>query len=94
MTITELMEKVAERTGSDSVVAHGFVQSFLDIIIERLDAGDEVKIRGLGTFQWVDVPSKTMPATYGIGELANFKEVPGGRKLKFFPAKQFKSRRS
>lgn len=92
MTITELIEIVAERTGAEPAVVHGFFQSFADVMIERLDAGDEVKIRGLGTFRWVDVPGKKLPVykrkAMGITHL------PGGRKLKFIPSKQFRSRRT
>jgi len=92
MTITELVEMVAERTGAEPAVVHGFFQSFVDAMVERLDAGDEVKVRGLGTFRWVDVPGKKLPLhkRKGLGVT----HLPGGRKVKFFPAKQFRSRRT
>jgi hypothetical protein len=100
MTITELMEIVAEMTGAEPDVVHGFFQSFVDVMVERLDAGDEVKIRGLGTFRWGDVPESKIPigADYGPhgDDFGNTRYLvaPTGRKLKFFPAKQFRSRRT
>jgi len=93
MTITELTEIVADRIGAETDLVHGFFQSFVDVIIERLEAGDEVKIRGLGSFRWVDVREMKVPAGKNMpkSELLHY---PVGKKVKFFPAKQFKSRRN
>lgn len=84
MTLTELVEELARRTGAEHEVAWGFSKSLIDLIVERLDQGHEVKIRELGTFKWVDVPSKTMPGG---------KRVQAGRKLRFMPADRFRTRR-
>ena len=92
MTITELVDLVADRTGAEPQVVHGFFQSFVDVVVERLDAGDEVKIRGLGSFRWVDVPGKKLPLHKR--RAMKMTHLPGGRKVKFFPAKQFRSRRT
>ena len=92
MTITELIELVSDRTGAERTVVHGFFQSFVDIMVERIDAGDEVKIRGLGTFRWVDVPGVKLPRPKR--KAMGITHLPGGRKLRFFPAKQFRTRRT
>jgi nucleoid DNA-binding protein len=88
MNQTELVEELADRIGAEHDITWGFVRSFLELLIERLDQGHEVKIRELGTFKWVDVPGAIVPA--GGAE----KYHPPGRKLKFLPAKKFKTRRS
>ena len=86
MTLTELVEITADLIGAESNLTLGFVQTFIDVMIERLDKGDEVKIRGLGTFKWVDVPGKK---AVGSNDLV----IRPGRKLRFIPAKQFRFRR-
>jgi len=87
MTLTELVEITADLIGAESKLTLGFVQTFIEVMIERLDAGDEVKIRSLGTFKWVGVPGKK---AVGSNDLV----IPPGRKLRFIPAKQFRTRRT
>ena len=88
MTLSELVEMVSDRVGAESHCTWGFVREFIDVMIERLNVGDEVKIRGLGTFKWVDVPGKKAP--FGSNDLV----IRPGRKLRFIPATQFKFRRT
>jgi hypothetical protein len=83
MTLSEIVELVAEETGSERHVVWGFVRSFMDVLVDELDRGNEVKIRGLGSFKWSFVQPCLVPG----------KKVPGGWKLKFFPAKNFRTRR-
>lgn len=85
MTITELVEELADRVGAEHEITWGFVRSFLDLVVERLDEGHEVKIRDLGTFKWLYVPPKKMP---GSGT-----PLTGGYKLRFVPSRKFRSRR-
>jgi nucleoid DNA-binding protein len=89
MTHTELIEEVAELVGASYTEAHGFVQSFIDIVIARLDSEEEVKIRGLGTFKWAVVKGKKIPSWKRLGVT----HLPGGKKLRFIPATKFKTRR-
>ena len=84
MTLSEIVELVAEEIGAERHVVWGFVRSFMDTLVSELDQGNEVKVQRLGTFRWVDVPEKKMPR--GI-------YAPEGQKLRFFPAKKFKQRR-
>jgi nucleoid DNA-binding protein len=85
MTITEVVELAAERVGADPKLFWGFAQALIDSVVGQLDHGVDVKIRGLGTFFWVDVPSKEMP---------NGRSYAAGRKLKFKPAKRLQYRRT
>jgi nucleoid DNA-binding protein len=96
MTQTEIIEMLAEGVGSSIEEAHGFVSTFIDIVISRLDAGDEVKIRGLGTFKWVDAAAKRVPAraVHHDGSTEHgVAYVPAGKKLKFIPATKLRKRR-
>lgn len=99
MTHTELIEQVADAVGSTYEEAHGFIQSFIDIVISQLDAGDEVKIRGLGTFKWVKVKGKKLPVGTYFGPHGDDEGVtrnlviPAGKKLRFIPATKLRTRR-
>jgi nucleoid DNA-binding protein len=90
MTITEIAEIVARRTGSHRELVWGYTQELIETIVKVLDSGEEVRIRGLGTLRWVWVPGKKFP----ISKKEAGKEIPDGMKLKFFPAWKFKTRRT
>jgi len=100
MTHTELIEMVADAVGSSYEEAHGFIQTFIDIVISQLDAGDEVKIRGLGTFKWAVVKGKKVPLIVDYGPhgddigITRYFNLPPGKKLRFIPATKFKTRRA
>ena len=83
MTHKEIIKMVAESVGSSYVLAEGLIQTFIDIVNSRIDAEDEIKIRSIGTFKWVAVQPKKMPNA----------QLPAGKKLKFTPATQFRTRR-
>lgn len=85
MTLTEIVELVAERTGVEPRVAWGFIQSFIEVAVEEIDKGHDVKIRGLGSFRWIDVSPQKLPFR---------STIPSGRKLKFKPATKFRHRRT
>jgi len=88
MTLTELVELTADAIGAESRLTLGFVQTFLEVMVKALDEGHEVKVRGLGTFKWVDVPGRD--GSFGDNDLV----IPPGRKLRFIPARKFRTRRS
>jgi hypothetical protein len=104
VTHTEIIEMVANAVGSTYEEAHGFAQTFIDIVISRLDAGDEVKIRGLGTFKWAPVMGKPIPYRAHVcvdpfcarcaTEKVRHISLPVGMKLRFIPAVKFKKRRA
>jgi len=91
MTLTEIVEIVAEEIGAEPQLVWGFVRSFIDAITKELDQGSDVKVRGLGTFLWVDVPERVVPEP---GKMLSSTVAPAGKKLKFIPSKKFQHRRT
>ncbi len=85
MTLTEIIERIASRHEVPVPLAEGFVREAIEEIIEVLDRGEDVKIRGLGTLCWRKARGKRMP--FG-------KAVPDGWKLKFIPSLKFRERRA
>ena len=87
--LTEIAEEVARRVGSSSDEAWGFIDEAAKLIAERLDQGEDISIRGVGTLTWVSVPAR---------KLYNFQErkigrVEPGYKLRFIPHGPFITRR-
>jgi len=85
MTLTEIVERIAERLGSPPDLAWGFVDETIKEVIDVLESGEKVKIRGLGTLFWAPVKGRDVP--WGV-------PMPEGVKLKFAPAARFRSRRN
>lgn len=54
----EVARMLMEHKGLEANIAHEFVKTMFDIILERLTTDQQVKIRGLGTFKIVDVESR------------------------------------
>lgn len=90
MNMTELAEEVARRVDSSVDEAHGFIAEAMDLLVERLDQGEEVSIRGLGAFRWVRVPERML---YNF-TIRKSVVVPTGFKLRFVPSDKFSTRRS
>lgn len=77
MTRAELAEQVAAKTGLTKRESAAVVKWFVQCIVESLQAGDKVELRGFGSFRCrarqprrgrnprtaeaVDVPGKTVP---------------------------------
>jgi DNA-binding protein HU-beta len=51
MNKATLIEKIAEKTGSNRKLAENMINSMVDIIIEELKKGSDVSITGFGTFE-------------------------------------------
>ena len=51
MNKATLIEKIAEKTGSNRKLAESMINSMVDIIIEELKKGSDVSITGFGTFE-------------------------------------------
>ena len=51
ITKKELVNRIAERTTVTKVVAKDIIQSFLDLIIEELAAGNRLEFREFGVFE-------------------------------------------
>ena len=52
MTKADLVDKVAQNSGVTKKDAEVVVQEVLDSIVDALNAGDKVELRGLGSFRF------------------------------------------
>ncbi|GAA2408964.1 hypothetical protein GCM10010191_16900 [Actinomadura vinacea] len=59
MNKSELIEAVAERTGSERAVARRHVDAVFDAIIDSVTAGERVLVTGFGTFDRHARPART-----------------------------------
>ena len=89
MTLTEVVGRVADRLGSTKEVAWVFVQETIKEIVETLNYGEEVKIRGLGRLYWSPVVERTITLPGN-----KKKHCEAGFKLKFEPAYKLRHRRT
>jgi len=87
VTITDIINAVSSRLDVDRKLTAGFVFEVVNETIQALESGKSVKIKGLGTFTWKPVSKRS-----GTG-VRSGTYVPEGKKLKFVPAKKFRSRR-
>jgi len=87
MTLAEIIKKIARRHCMPDAVAGGFILDSIEEIIRAVDSGEDVKIRGLGTFRWRK--SKGRP---GSGAYSG--PIPDGWKLHFLPSRRFRARRT
>jgi len=90
MTKSDIVKRVAEKTGMRKKVAEAAINAFLEVVTEALKNGDRVEIRGFGTFlmkerasrtarnprtgKKVKVPAKLVPAFRPGRELKNATE--------------------
>jgi DNA-binding protein HU-beta len=61
MNKSELIHELATRNSVDNSVADKIINGFVDLVIEKLKAGEEVAITGFGTFL-----SKARAARQGV----------------------------
>lgn len=87
MTKAELVNRVSKRTDLNKRDAEVMVQTVLDSIIESLQSGDKVELRGFGSFRLRERAPRVgrNPKT---GEKVN---VPSKRVPYFKPGKDLKS---
>lgn len=87
MTKAELVNRVSKRTDLNKRDAEVMVQTVLDSIIESLQGGDKVELRGFGSFRLRERASRIgrNPKT---GEKVN---VPSKRVPYFKPGKDLKT---
>lgn len=79
MNKQELVKAIAKKGGMTQIIAEKVLEAFQEVVMEALGNGEEVKISGFGSFEVIDVQSRTArnPKT---GETV---EVPAGKKPKF-----------
>jgi nucleoid DNA-binding protein len=86
MTLTELAKKVAQVTGHDNEEIGAILDVMVTLMANRLRAGEELRVRGLGTFYW-QKRKATRRRHPTSGELI---EVPEKHVLRFRPVGSLK----
>ena len=85
ITFPRLAAMLADKSGRSKRFSEDFLREFFSIITERLENGDGVKIKGLGTFRLSRVePRKSVDVTTGQPM-----EISGHSKVVFLPSKEF-----
>ena len=57
-TIQEVAKKLVEKNGLAPKDANRFATEFFNLIMQRLQQGDQVKVKGLGTFKIINVEAR------------------------------------
>ena len=84
ITFPRLASLLADRSGRSKRFSEDFLREFFALIGERLEAGENVKVKGLGTFRLSRVePRRSVDVTTGQPM-----EITGHTKVVFVPAKE------
>lgn len=86
-TLAALIKNVALRHGVPAPYVGGFVRDTIEEITYVMDAGGDVKVRGLGTFRWQKTKGRPGSGAYSG-------PIPDGWKLRFIPCKRLRARRT
>lgn len=87
MTKADLVEKVAERTGLTRTDVSVVVDSFLDTVKKTLEGGNNIEIRGFGTFK-IKLRKSRKARNPRTGEVV---PVPDRKVPVFKPSNEFKN---
>ncbi len=84
ITLPSLVGLLSAKTGKPKKQCEDFLREFFYVLVASLSEGDNVRIKGLGTFKVVPVePRKSV--SVNTGEQI---EIPGHNKVVFVPAKE------
>lgn len=84
ITFPKLASLLADKSGRSKRFSEDFLRELFAIISEQLEAGESVKVKGLGTFRLMRVePRKSVDVTTGLPM-----EISGHSKVVFTPAKE------
>lgn len=83
ITFPELVDTIAELTNTSKRVSELFLKELFGIIKERLEQGENVKIKNLGTFKVVEIASRKSVNVNSGEEM----EIPAHRRVSFTPDK-------
>lgn len=81
LTINDIAAVLVDKNGLDRREANQFVTELFAVIMERLNAGEQVKVKGLGTFRIIDVEARES-VSVRTGERVT---ISGHSKLTFIP---------
>ena len=87
MTKADIVEKVAERTGLTRTDVAVVVDALLDTVKKSMEAGNNIEIRGFGTFK-VKLRKERKARNPRTGEAV---PVPGRKVPVFKPSNEFKN---
>ena len=88
-TLKDIVARVAKQLDVSQELAHKFVSRAFDDMIAQLEAGQSVRIRGLGLFAWTTDPAR--PYHQFNGKPC---PLPEGSRLRFTPASALRGRRT
>lgn len=84
ITFPRLAALLADKSGRSKRFSEDFLRELFTLIGEQLEAGESVKVKGLGTFRLLRVePRKSVDVTTGLPM-----EISGHSKVTFTPAKE------
>lgn len=84
ITLPSLVNLLAEKSGMSKKQCEDFVREFFGSIVSIVSEGENLKIKGFGTFKIIDIePRKSVNVNTGE-EI----EIPSHRKLTFIPCKE------
>ena len=84
IAISSLAAPLAQATGKSRKICEDFLKEFFRLTTETLEAGESIRIKGLGTFKLVDIESR-VSVNVNSGERH---AIPAYRKVSFTPAKE------
>lgn len=88
--LSELISEIAEVTHIPEAEVKDVVQALIEISIQKLEAGESVQIRGLGTLKWVRSGKKRFRH---INTKELWEYAQGHERLVFKPSTKIKRRR-
>ncbi len=83
ITFPELVDRIAEITKTSKRVSELFLKELFGVIKERLEQGETVKIKNLGTFKVIEIATRKS-VNVNTGEEM---EIPSHRRVSFTPDK-------
>ena len=86
MNKNDLINALADKVGATKKIANDFLNTFCEIISEKLSDGEEIKILGFGTYKVSDVKPKTITNPQTKKKM----EVKGYKRVRFIPGKKLK----
>lgn len=84
ITLPTLVSLLAEKTGKQKKQCEDFLREFFNTLVDALSEGENVRVKGLGTFKIVSVEARKS-VNVNTGEQM---EIPSHRKIVFVPAKE------
>lgn len=84
ITLPSLINLLSEKTGKPKKQCEDFLREFFGVLVDTLSEGENVKIKGIGSFKVIDVePRKSVNVNTGEDI-----EIPGHKKITFSPARE------